>query len=316
MKITFKDVIGMNKVKDLLRERLVEYYGFKDEMLINGYEPSRGMLLYGIPGTGKTMIATAAINELLIGNKNIYHHIVDAKDILCSQVGESSKKIKQMFDTFRLQSKKHKKDIVLVMDEIDVITPSRNTRSVLAIERTSAFLRELGGIDDDGCVYIIGTTNRPWDIDPALLRNGRFEEVIHVKPPDIDTRKGLLEQYITSKVKIDERIDMEKLIEWTEGYVGADFSQIGKRLFILSKKKEKAGKDITIDAVDIISVFKGRRTNLDANLMKIAKFESAYTKFTQGQSADFEDIDDDDTSASMKEYYLKDLIKVATHCVN
>lgn len=312
--ITFKDIVGLDFIKEVLHERIIEQHGNKKELLENGYTLSSGIILYGIPGTGKTMLAKAVINELLKNNLDYTYHIVDAGDIMSSSVGDSAKQITALFKNLREKHQKHKKDYVLVIDEIETLIPKRTGRLVLSGERTSTFLKEIGGLTDDNSVFVIGTTNRPWDIDPAFYRSGRFEGY-HVPPPDKIMRLGLIEKYITSKMKIEDRIKIDSLVDHTEGYVGADFMEMGKHFFMLSKKRQKKGTDTTITAMDFINWITSVHKTTDDSIIKILKFEAAYAKYIQGDSSEIDDLSEESAQKQSPDigYWMDEL---CTHSVN
>lgn len=298
--ITFADIIGLQEGKDRLIKRLKTHYKYKSELIEMGYKPSQGMLLFGIPGTGKSMLAEAATNELLRNNPDIEVRNMSAHKLMSHQVGKTSEKISELFNEFRIINEVDNKDIVLVMDEIDSIIPKRGKgSSVLTAERISALLAEIGGIFDMGGIYIIGTTNRPWDIDPAFFRSGRIEDAIHVRPPNEEERRLLWHKYVSSKIPIDIRIDHSKVLIYTKGYTGSDFAAIGRELFLIHKERNSE-----IKAEDIAKLMKTRMIGTFGKIEKMCRFEIAYTKYLAGQDVDLENLVDSeptDTKACKSE---------------
>ena len=187
--------------------------------------PPKGLLIYGPPGVGKSYIMSAARNEF----PDVQFIIVGLEDISSKNVGEGSSKIKEMFKKID----KTGKLTVLLLDEVDTILPSRaKTSSVLTSERVSEFMRILSGLEDSNNVYIVGTTNRPKNIDPAFKRSGRFEDRIRVDFPTFEERVDLAEKYLSClPIVCDGEVDIPTIVaKYTEGVTGADFKAINSNI--------------------------------------------------------------------------------------
>ena len=172
-------------------------------------------MLYGPPGCGKTMIARATAGEIDATFMNL-----ELNDILDMWRGESERKLHLFFEQARRLS-----PTVIFIDEIDALGASRaqfNTAEMKSL--VNQLLIELDGINSDNSdILIVGATNTPWQIDSALRRPGRFDKLIFVPPPDLESRKEILKLILKEKPK--KEIDIEKLARLTNGFSGADITQ-------------------------------------------------------------------------------------------
>jgi len=185
-----------------------------------GTKPPKGILLFGPPGTGKTMLAKAVANE-----SECNFISVKGPELLSKWVGESEKGVREIFRKARQAS-----PAIIFFDEVDALVPKRGTymgSSHVTESVVSQILTELDGLEELKDVTVIGATNRPDMLDPALMRPGRMERHIYVPPPDAESRKKIFEVYmkdadtiLTGDVKIDD------LVAATEGYVGADIEAL------------------------------------------------------------------------------------------
>lgn len=224
--INFDDIAGLKEVKEEVNVKVL--MSIKNPEIFEGYDKTSGggLLLYGPPGTGKTMIAAAIANE--IGAKFCS---VKPSDLLSVGVGNSEKAVRRLFDEAR------RFDVaVIYFDEIDSITP-KSTKSQYARQLRSEFLAQLQGIEaysnknEGKILYLIAATNKPWDVDSAFLRPGRFGTKIYVGLPDADARKYMINKKLDKinkkgVVKISNDIDVEELVQLTRGFNGADISNL------------------------------------------------------------------------------------------
>ena len=221
----FEDVIGLEDVKLSFVKRCRVFEENKERLAEMNATPPKGLLIYGPPGVGKSYIMSAARNEF----PDVQFIIVGLEDISSKNVGEGSSKIKEMFKKID----KTGKLTVLLLDEVDTILPSRaKTSSVLTSERVSEFMRILSGLEDSNNVYIVGTTNRPKNIDPAFKRSGRFEDRIRVDFPTFEERVDLAEKYLSClPIVCDGEVDIPTIVaKYTEGVTGADFKAINSNI--------------------------------------------------------------------------------------
>lgn len=246
-----------------MKERLELYVKNKQVYLDAGVRPPSGVLLYGSPGTGKTMLVQACYNSLIKDNPDYVYKIMRLSDFSASNIiGQSEKKIYSLFDKIRKDSK----DWILVFDEIDAICPDRGKiTSACTIERINAILQCLDGlrghIDN---VFLIGTTNRPNKIDVALLRSGRFDDVIEVKLPD--SKESIIHaQRCLQRLPFKPIDGMERILGdfgFSSGWAGSEYLNFRTKIvgeFINNNKKALTAEQIVRIASRIKSY--GKRTH-------------------------------------------------------
>ncbi|VVB84873.1 VCP-like ATPase [uncultured archaeon] len=187
--------------------------------------PPKGILLYGAPGTGKTMLAKAVATE---SDANFIS--VKGPEFLSKWVGESEKAVRETF-----RKAKQSAPCIIFFDEIDAIAPSRGTGSDSHVtERVvSQMLSEIDGLEDLHNVTVIAATNRPDILDPALLRPGRLDRLVYVAPPDEKSRYEIFRIHLADK-PLGSDVDLAKLAEDTEGFTGADIGSICNEATILA----------------------------------------------------------------------------------
>lgn len=223
--VTWDDVGGLEQVKHEL-VRAVEWplqYPHVFQRLHT--EPPKGILLYGPPGTGKTLIARAVANS---SDANFVS--VKGPELLDKYVGESERAVRDVFQRARQSA-----PTVVFFDEIDAVAPERGGGSDSRVtERVvSQLLTELDGIEELRNVVVVGATNRPDILDPALLRTGRFEKMIYVPDPDEDARREIFRVH-TREMPIADDVDLDVLAERTEGYTGSDIEAIIREASMLA----------------------------------------------------------------------------------
>jgi transitional endoplasmic reticulum ATPase len=245
--IDWKDVGGLNNVKEELKEAIE--WPLKHADLFNkaDIKPPKGILLYGSPGTGKTLLAKAVAST---SESNFIS--IKGPELLSKWVGESEKGIREVFRKARQAA-----PCVIFFDEIDAIAPRRsgtNGGDSHVTERlVSQMLTELDGLEDLKGVVIIGATNRPDIIDEALLRPGRFDRLLEIPMPDKDTRKQILQIHLKKK-PLGADVNMDKLVDLTDRYTGAEIEALvnaaaisAVRGYIIAKEQKptKEEKDTT-----------------------------------------------------------------------
>ncbi|MFW9800646.1 MAG: CDC48 family AAA ATPase [Candidatus Thorarchaeota archaeon] len=217
--VRWEDVGGLEKVKEQLREAVeapLRYPEVFDEM---GIRPPKGVLLFGPPGTGKTLLAKAVATE---SEANFIS--VRGPEIFNKYVGESEKAVREIFRKARQTA-----PVVLFFDEIDAIMSARGMRNDTGVSQriVNQFLAELDGMVTLQNVLVIGATNRADILDPAVLRPGRFDQIVFVPPPDKDARVEILKVH-TRDMPLAKDVDLDKLAEMTEGYSGADIAGLAR----------------------------------------------------------------------------------------
>lgn len=244
-KVGWSDVGGFDSIKKEIRETFIPTEERKAFEHL-GIKPPRGVLLYGPPGTGKTLIAKAVANES--GSNFI---CVNGPELTSKWMGESEKAIRQIF-----KRAKQMAPCIIFFDEIDSITPKRGTRAENAsIERmVNQILTSMDGIEGLENVTVMAATNRPDMMDPALLRPGRFDKMILIGKPDLESRLRILEVHTKNMPLIN--VDLIDIAELTDGYVGADLQAVcreaGMAAFHENPNAKYVDRKHFMSALDII----------------------------------------------------------------
>jgi len=215
---TYEDIGGLHEDIQRIRE-MVELPLRHPELFQRlGIEPPKGVLLHGPPGCGKTLLARAVANE---SEANFYS--INGPEIMSKFYGESEARLREMFQ----QAEKNSPSIIFI-DELDAIAPKREEVTGEVERRVVAQLLALmDGLAGRGNLIVIGATNRPGALDPALRRPGRFDREIEIGVPDKQARYEIL-QIHTRGMPMAEDVDLKKLAEMTHGYTGADLAALGR----------------------------------------------------------------------------------------
>lgn len=214
--IKFEDVGGMEKVKDDIRMKIIHPLKNPELFAAYGKKPGGGVLLYGPPGCGKTLMARATAGEI-----NASFFSVGLHQVLDMFVGESEQKLHKIFELARKAA-----PAVLFFDETDALAADRrDLRHSAGRNLINQFLSEMDGANsaNDG-LLILGATNAPWHLDSAFLRPGRFDRIIFVPPPDVGAREEIVK--IHAKGKPLEDFDPRDLAKRTDGFSGADLRAV------------------------------------------------------------------------------------------
>jgi len=225
----FDEIVGLDDAKEKIRYRFDIYFRHKNELK---NKPSKGMLLYGYPGTGKTMFIKATMEEYK-DSPNLYFKILNHHD-LTRYIGNTSEKTFNLIQGLRNQAKG--KDIVLIIDEVDKLLPEKTTSEIVN-ERIKSLLDHIDGVLDDGGLYVMCCTNHPNKICAAFLRSGRVDTQIEVSLPNDIERKELIHKYIGSLGLDDNCIN--SIYEFTPKWTGADYTRLGRELeesFIIKRE--------------------------------------------------------------------------------
>jgi transitional endoplasmic reticulum ATPase len=239
--VEWEDIGGLQHVKEELAEAIEWPLKHADLFTEANVQPPKGILLYGPPGTGKTMIAKA-----VAATSEANFISIKGPELISKWVGESEKGVREVFRKARQAA-----PCVVFFDEIDAIAPRRggSEGDGHATERViSQMLTELDGLEDLKGVVVIGATNRPDIIDEALLRPGRFDRILEVPPPDKDARKQIFHIH-TKKKPLESDVNLDKLVEMTEGMTGADVAALVNAAAMTAIKehvRQKSGSKLRV----------------------------------------------------------------------
>ena len=227
--VSWDDVGGLDQLKEELREAIEWPIKHKEAFDYVNVETPKGVLLYGPPGTGKTLIAKALAKMTESNFINI-----KGPELLSKWVGESEKGVREIFRKARQAA-----PCIIFLDEIDALVPRRGSGSSdshVTENVVSQILTEIDGLEELHNVLIVGATNRLDIVDEALLRPGRFDRIIEVPNPDENGRKHIFEIH-TKKKPLSNDVNLQKLVELTEGFSGAEVAAVTNRAAIIALKR-------------------------------------------------------------------------------
>ena len=234
--IKWDDVGGLEDVKQELKEAVEWPLKHPETFQRLGIRPPKGTLLYGIPGTGKTLLAKAVASE---SEANFIS--VKGPELLSKWVGESEKGVREVF-----RKAKQAAPTVIFFDEIDAIASTRSGNdgdSGVTKRVVNQLLTEMDGLEELEDVAIIAATNRPDILDAGLMRPGRFDRHIQVKEPDEEARLSIFEVH-TKDMPLADDVDLKKLAKNTDGYVGADIEAVCREAAMLTLRNDLESKEI------------------------------------------------------------------------
>ncbi|MDA4127182.1 MAG: CDC48 family AAA ATPase [Thaumarchaeota archaeon] len=226
-RITYEDIGGLTREVQKIREMIELPLRHPEIFERVGIEAPKGVLLYGPPGTGKTLLAKAVANET---NANFYS--IGGPEIMSKYYGESEEKLRSIFK----EAQENAPSIIFI-DEIDSIAPKREEVSGELEKRiVSQLLSLMDGLESRGKIVVIGATNRPDALDPALRRPGRFDREIEIGIPDEKSRLEIL-QIHTRGMPLESDVKLDEMARVTHGFVGADLQALGKEAAILAVRR-------------------------------------------------------------------------------
>lgn len=271
--ISFDDVAGLDEVKKAITIRMINPVKYPDKYKLYQKKTGGGVLLYGPPGTGKTMIAKAIAKE--VGAK---FYAVKGSDIVSKWVGDSEKNINSLFEEANKQDR-----AIIFIDEMDSLIAKRG-EDTHNDKRVNEFLQQIDGFaGKNPNLLLLGATNRPWDIDSAAMRSGRFSQKIYLPLPDAPARKFMIKKAMKG-VPVEPDFDIDRIVKQTEMYSGADIEELCDRA-----KDEPLLKAIATDSVVLIS-------NKDFDMV-LEKFPPSVT---EKEIQEFENYNKDLKSLSKK----------------
>ena len=213
--VEWEDVAGLDEVKQALQEAVEMPLNHSEVFQEYGVKPPKGVLLYGPPGCGKTLLAKVIAK---VAKANFVH--VKGPELLRQFTGQSEAKLRDVFDRGREST-----PCVLFFDEIDALAGERGTGNATGTQILTQFLTEMDGMEELKGVVVVAATNRPDCLDQALLRPGRFDRLLYVPPPDHAARVGLFHHELQRK-PVDPDLDYPRLATLTEGYSCADVAAV------------------------------------------------------------------------------------------
>ncbi|MGC9200498.1 MAG: AAA family ATPase, partial [Candidatus Aenigmatarchaeota archaeon] len=233
-KVKWEDIGGLEEVKKTLKEMIEWPLKYPQSFERMGITPPKGILLYGPPGCGKTLLAKAVATE---SGANFI--AVKGPELLSKWFGESEKKVRELF-----RKAKQVAPCIIFFDELDALAPRRGIGMHEATERVvSQLLTEISGIEEVKNVVLIAATNRPDLIDPALLRPGRIDKLVFIPPPDEKGRLEILKVH-TRKVPLAKDVSLEEIAKRTEGYSGADLEALVKEAAMNALREDINAKEV------------------------------------------------------------------------
>ena len=271
--VNWGDIGGLQDIKQELKEA-IEWPLKHPKVFKNlGIRPPRGILIYGPPGTGKTMLAKAVANE---SEANFI--LVKGPELLNKFVGESEKGVRKIFEKARQTA-----PTIIFFDEIDSLAPRRGrdlSGSGVTERVVNSLLSEIDGLDELNDVVIIGATNRPDIIDPALLRPGRFDRILLVNVPDEKSREDIF-KICTKKMPLAKDVKIKDLIKKTENFVGADIENLCREAAMLALRDDIKTKEISMKYFNK-ALEKVRSSVTKEDFEKYKQIEESYLRTARG----------------------------------
>lgn len=265
-RVTFADVGGMDALKEEIRLKIIYPLQHPELYKAYGRRPGGGILLYGPPGCGKTLLLRATAGEVACN-----YFAIGLHEIFDPYYGSIERNLHQIFETARANT-----PCVLVFDEIDSLAPNRrDVRDTQTRNIVNQFLSELDGLrSENSRILVIGATNSPWQLDPALRRPGRFDQAIFVPPPDESARLQIIR--LLAKGKPIAQLDETVLAQATSGFSGADLRWVFERSAEMALADAlHAGKTVPIRMDTLLDVAKGHTPSTNAWLDGVQQHEPA-----------------------------------------
>ncbi len=259
-KTSLEDVVGMEAAKKALVDAVQIPLLHPDLLKRYKIKTVRGVLMFGPPGNGKTMLMKAALSDDSLRGVNMLE--INGSELVKEGLDKANMTLKEIFDRARENS-----PAVIFIDELDGLAPSRSTDDWIRSEITTELLKQMDGIGKDYSIVVVAATNRPEVLDDAILRPGRFDKLVFVKPPETEDRILLFKKYLEG-VPLGS-VDFAEIAKRTEGYTGADIANACREIkTAVLEKAIKEEKEIPVTTQDITAVTGSLKPSATARIMK------------------------------------------------
>lgn len=263
-RVSWDDVVGLAEAKEAIRESIVYPYR-RPDLFPLGWP--NGILLFGPPGCGKTLLAAAVASEI-----DAAFFCVDAASVMSKWLGESEKNISALFSSAR-EACKAGRPAVIFVDEMDSLTGVRRLEVGGEVRARNQLLKEMDGLAGKGRLehlYVLGATNKPWELDEPFIR--RFQKRIYVPLPDAEARLSMLKHY-TAKLSLDPTVDLEEIARRMETYSGSDIHDVcmEAQIKVVRELFENSGQGSSPRSVsmdDFLCVMRGRGSSVSPENME------------------------------------------------